>query len=381
MDNTHKLEISTKTFIRFWLVLFGLALAGLLLFKAAAGLIILGAALFLALAISPLVNKLADIIPGQGRKLPIALSYIIVVGVVIAFVAIVVPTIGNETQRFIANLPQIYNNSSINLEFLNKFGKNFGIDNLQGEISTALGDFSSNFIKDFGANLANTVGAIGSAVTATILILVLAFFMLIEGPDIIRQFWSNFRTNEHAGKIQTIITRMAQVVSKYVSNAITVGLINACFTSISVFVLSLIFDFSSGLAFPMGIITGVLSLIPMFGSFIGGALVALLLAFNSWPAGLAFLIYTIIYLQIESNFISPKVQGKGLQLPALVVLASVTIGVYMFGLIGAIVAIPIAGCIKVLLEELGDGFLPSNKEKKAKRAKEQNPDKKLIAKN
>ena len=377
MDNTHKLEISTKTFIRFWLVLFGLALVGLLLFKAAAGLIILGAALFLALAISPLVNKLAAIIPGEGRKLPIALSYIIVVGVLIAFVAIVVPTIGNETQRFIANLPQIYNNSSINLDFLDNFGKNFGIDNLQGEISTAIGDFSSNFIKDFGANLANTVGAIGSGITATILILVLAFFMLIEGPEILRQFWSNFRTNRHAGKVQTIITRMGQVVSKYVSNAITVSLINACFTAISVFILSLIFGFSSGLALPFGLITGVMSLIPMFGSFIGGALVSLLLAFNAWPAGLAFLIYTIIYLQIESNFISPKVQGKGLQLPALVILASVTIGVYMFGLVGAIIAIPIAGCVKVLLEELGDGFLPSTKEQKQKQSKTQ--DKKLIA--
>lgn len=375
MNNTHKLEISTKTFIRFWLVLFGLALVGLLLFKAATGLIILGAALFLALALSPLVGKLASIIPGEGRKLPIALSYIIVVGAIIAFISIVVPTIANETQRFVVNLPRIYDNSSVNLDFINKIGQNFGVNDLQGEISKALGEFSSNFIKDFGANLATTVGAIGNAITALILILVLALFMLIEGPDILRQFWSNFRTNKHASKVQVITTRMGQVVSKYVSNAITVGLINACSTAIAVFILSLIFGFSSGLAFPLGLITGVMSLIPMFGSFIGGALAALLLAFNAWPAGIAFFVYTIIYLQIESNFISPKVQGKGLQLPALVVLASVTIGVYMFGLVGAIVAIPIAGCIKVLLEELGDGFLPSAKEKKQK----QESDKKLIA--
>ena len=96
----------------------------------------------------------------------------------------------------------------------------------------------------------------------------------------------------------------------------------------------------------------------MFGSLLGGALVSILLAFNNWPAGLIFLAYTIIYLQIESNIISPKIQGKGMRLPALIVLASVTIGMYMFGLIGAIVSIPIAGCIKILLEEFGDGFLP-----------------------
>ena len=101
----------------------------------------------------------------------------------------------------------------------------------------------------------------------------------------------------------------------------------------------------------------------MFGSFIGGCLVALLLAFNSWGAGLAFFIYTIIYLQIESNVISPKIQSKGLKLPALVVLASVTIGVYTFGLIGAIIAIPIAGCIKVLVEEFDDDITPNTTDK------------------
>ena len=64
-----------------------------------------------------------------------------------------------------------------------------------------------------------------------------------------------------------------------------------------------LFGFSSGLALPLGLITGLMSLIPMFGSLIGGFLVAILLAFNTWPAGLIFLAYTIIYLQIESNVI------------------------------------------------------------------------------
>ncbi len=115
--------------------------------------------------------------------------------------------------------------------------------------------------------------------------------------------------------------------------------------------LALIFGFSPGLALPFGLITGVMSLIPMFGAFIGGLLVALLLSFSHIGAGLAFLVYFVIYLQIEANVISPKVQSRGMQLPALLVLCAVTIGVYMFGLIGAIIAIPIAGCIRVIIEE------------------------------
>jgi predicted PurR-regulated permease PerM len=119
----------------------------------------------------------------------------------------------------------------------------------------------------------------------------------------------------------------------------------------------------------------------MFGSFIGGCIVALLLAFNVWGAGLAFFIYTIVYLQIEANVISPKVQGKGLQLPALAVLAAVTIGVYMFGIIGAIISIPIAGCIKVLIEEYGKWTVAEDEKKPEvhKAETKKADDKKLIA--
>ena len=59
----------------------------------------------------------------------------------------------------------------------------------------------------------------------------------------------------------------------------------------------------------------------------------------------------IIYAQVENNFIAPKIQGSALNLPAVVILCAITIGMYMFGLLGAIIAIPIAGCIKVLVEE------------------------------
>jgi predicted PurR-regulated permease PerM len=59
-----------------------------------------------------------------------------------------------------------------------------------------------------------------------------------------------------------------------------------------------------------------------------------------------------VYAQIENNVIAPKIQGNALNLPATVVLVAIIIGMNVFGLIGAIIAIPIAGCIKVLIEEV-----------------------------
>ena len=374
----YKVTVDTKTFIRFWLVILGFAAAGFLLFKAATGLLIIGAALFIALAINPLVRKLAKVIPGKGVKLPIAIAYLIVIGCLTAFLAIVIPTIVNETVNFAKNLPETVKTVSNSFSWLNDFGESIGIKDLQGEIVNNVQNVSTGIAKALSANFATSIGAIGSFLAAFILVLILALFMLTEGPAIVEQFWNNFKGDPQSERAHHVFDRMADVVSKYVSNALTVALINACCTATMVFVLALFFRLDPGLALPFGLITGVFSLIPMFGSFIGGALVALLLAFNVWGAGLAFIIYTIIYLQIEANLISPKIQGKGLQLPALAVLAAVTVGVYMFGIPGAIISIPVAGCIKVLIEEYGKSLVPPESEED-KKPEKKTDEKKLIA--
>ncbi len=363
MTKPLNIEIGYKTFIRFCLVVVGFGLVGMLLFKAATALLIIGAALFLAIAISPLVNKISDLIPSKGRTLSITLAYVLVVGFLAGIVAIVGPTIINESVKFASNLPQLISDNIGEGTPIDNFAKSVGIEDTQAQIVSTLSTFTGGIVDNLSNFLAASIGTIANLVTAIILILVLSLFMLTEGPGILNRFWRRFRTSPEAKRASKVAERMADVVAKYVTNAISVSLINACCTAIAVFLLSVIFGLTPGLALPFGLITGIFSLIPMFGSLIGGCLVALLLAFNSVPAGISFLIYTIIYLQVESNFISPKIQSKGLKLPALVVLSAVTIGVYMFGLVGAIVAIPIAGCIKVLLEEYGDN-LPFNDDPK-----------------
>ena len=258
-------------------------------------------------------------------------------------------------------MPTIINTATEHTGFINDIGDSFGIDNLQGQISQVVTKFSSDMANNFGDILTSSINSIANFFAVVILALVLAFFMLTEGPKILDKIWGYFGNGKNARRSQHVIARLATTVSKYVTSAVTVSLINACSTAIATFIICLIFKISPGLALPFGLITGVFSLIPMFGSFIGGALVALLLGFNAMWAGIAFIIYTIIYLQIESNIISPKVQGKGMNLPALVVLSAVTVGVYTFGLAGAIISIPIAGCIRVLVEEYGSDLMDDGK--------------------
>ena len=102
----------------------------------------------------------------------------------------------------------------------------------------------------------------------------------------------------------------------------------------------------------MGLLALVFYLIPMFGPIISCVLITLLLLFSSPVAAIIFVIFYIIYAQIENNLIAPKIQGDALNLPTALILTAIVIGMYMFGLVGAIIAIPIAGCIKVILEEI-----------------------------
>ena len=361
MSTTTKVQIDTKTFVRFWLVIIGFAVAGWFLYKASFGLSIIFAALFFALAISPLVKKIASIFKSKSRGIPIAISYVLVVGFIITFCSVVIPTVANESIKFFQNLPKIINTATEHAGIINDVGNSLGIDNLQDQLSQFVTKFSNDMANNFGDILTSSINSIASFFAVVILALVLAFFMLTEGPRILDKIWGYFGNGKNARRTQHVIGRLATTVSKYVSSAVTVALINACATSIAAFIICIAFQISPGLALPFGLITGVFSLIPMFGSFIGGAIVSLLLGFNAMWAGVAFLIYTIVYLQIESNIISPKVQGKGLNLPALVVLSAVTIGVYTFGLPGAIISIPIAGCIKVLIEEYGSDFMDDGK--------------------
>lgn len=352
---SRKIEVDTKTFVRFWLVILGMALVALFLWKAATGLLIVGISIFLAVAISPMVTRVAKIIPGNRRKVATAISYVAVVAILVGIIAVVVPVIVDETVKFMANLPDTLDNIAGSFSWINDIGERIGIENFQGEIVTAVENFSADFVRDLGGGIINSVGVVSNMLAMAILTLFLTFFILIDGPGLLDKLWKKHEKNEKVMRAQRVVGKMASVVAKFVSGALSVALINSLMTAAVVFVLSLIFNFSPGLALPFGLVTGLFSIIPMFGSLIGGILVSILLAFGGWGAGLAFFVYYIVYLQFEANLITPRVQGRGLKLPALVILGAVTIGVYMWGLLGAIVAIPIVGCIKVIIEEYGDG--------------------------
>lgn len=355
------IETDLRTFVKFWLVPLGIGLVLMFIYSALTGLIIVGISIFLALALKPLVRKVNNFFTkhfGTEKKhqtLSAVLAYVIVVLVIGGIIAIVGPVVVNETSKFIQNFPETFEKTFGGWDGINNFGKTIGINDLHGEITNALTNLSNNILGVLGNNLVSSVSGVADIVMKIVLVLVLTLLFLLEGPSIMDAFWKSIGSTEEDKKpvavAKDVLSKMANVISTYVSRQVIVAAIDGCASGLIVFCLSLFTGVSTGLAVPMGMITMSFYLIPMFGQFIGGTLVTLVLLFSSLPAGLIFAVIYIIYAQIENNLIAPKIQGNALNLQPVVILSAIVIGMYMFGLLGAIIAIPIAGCIRVLIDE------------------------------
>ncbi|MEO6110002.1 MAG: AI-2E family transporter [Candidatus Saccharimonadales bacterium] len=345
-------HIDTRTFIRFWLVVIGLGLAVYLAYNARTALIIIGVSLFLALALNAPVSRISKKLPGKSRIGATAIAYVAIVILLGAVIFLVIPPVVQQTAKFAQTLPTFVDSATKSWDGLRGFVDQY---NLQPQVDSAV-----NSIKDSAAGWASNVGqsvisGIGSLfffVISLFLVLVLTFLMLIEGPMWMERIWSLYQNKARMVTHRRIISRIYGVVQGYITGQLTVSTVAATLAGFTVFVLSLIFhELPANLAMPTVAITFILSLIPMFGSTIGAVFITALLAFSSIPAALVYIIYFVVYQQIENNFIAPHIQARKNELSALAVLVAITVGLYMFGLVGGIIAIPIAGTIRVLIDE------------------------------
>jgi predicted PurR-regulated permease PerM len=350
-----RIDIETQTFVRFWLVVIGFALAGLAIYSARDALVIIGVAFFLALALNKPVTSLARHLPGKSRVGGTAIAFIVVVALLGGFLFLVTPPIFEQSSKVAGSFPTLIDQAQNQWDGLANLARHYG---LEGQLNQALDsiknsatDWGTNWATNVGAGVVGSVGSLFGFLTAAFLTLVLSFLMLIEAPRVLQFIWGAYSDRHKMAYHKKLAGRMYNVVTGYVTGQLTVSAIDGFFAGVTVFILSWIFNIPHNLALPAAVLCFVLSLIPMFGATIAGVLVAILLAFNDLTAALVFAVYFIIYQQIENNFISPTVQSKTVELSALAVLASVTIGLYLFGIAGGIISIPIAGCVKVLVED------------------------------
>lgn len=349
-----RIEIDTNTFVRFWLVLIGFALAILAVYSARTALILLFVAFFLALALNAPVHLLASRLPSRSRVLATAVAYVAIVIGLVGFMFLAIPPIIEQSAKFIQTLPELSDKLSSQWDGIGGLIDQY---HLQPQIDTAINslqDGASGWAADAGRNLVVGAGSVVSFAISTFFVFVLTFLMLVEGPMWLNRAWSLYSNQDLMKRHRKLAGQMYRVVTGYAIGQLTVAAIGGVFAGFAVFLLSFFFDLPGNLALPTVAITAILSLIPMFGATLAGAIITLLLAINAVPAAIIYAVYFFVYQQIENNFIAPVIQSKRLELSALTVLVAVTVGFYVLGILGSLISIPIAGSVKVFLDDYFD---------------------------
>lgn len=346
-----RIEIDTHTFVRFWLVVIGFLLAGFFVYSAFTAFVIIFMSIFLAIALSPPVNKLASILPGKSRIAGTAIAYVAIIGILGGFTFLVVPPIVEQTARFVQTVPDIAQSITDEWGGIDGLIDNHGLRTQYEQALATVEVNASQWASNLGSTLLTGANSLAVFTVALLITLVMTFFMLVEGPTWVRRIWKVYADTDKMEHHREVATKLYKVVTSYVNGQLLIAFIASVSASLTVFLLSFVFDLPSNLAIPIAAIVFVGSLIPMFGATIAGAIVTLLLLFNDPWAAVVFLVYFIIYVQVENNVLTTIIQAKTLDLSPLLVLVAATVGTYFIGLAGGIISIPIAGCIKVLVQE------------------------------
>ena len=347
-----KIEIDTVTFVRFWLVVIAFGLGGLAIYSARDALVLVIISLFFALALNTPVHYLAKHLPGKSRLGATAAAFFAIVIVLGVFVFLVVPPIVQQTVRLVDTIPALIDENRSNIVIVNDFIDKYQLHEQVDKAIESAKNSATGWAAAAGTNILSGIGSLVGFMVALVLVLVTSFLMLLEGPTWLRRLWRIYDNEDRKKHHQELASKMYDVMVGYVNGQLAVAAVAGAGAGVFVFILSFfISDVPGNLALPTMAIGFILSLVPMFGATIAGVLITLMLLLNSVSAAVIFLVYFIIYQQIENNFISPTIQSRTVQLSALVVIIAVSIGTYVFGLAGGIVSIPIAGWIKVLVED------------------------------
>lgn len=335
------ITVSNRTVIRVVLIIVATMIALAAVQKASHALLLLFTAFFLALALNAPVHWLAQRLPGKrrgNRTTATVVSFVVIIVLLGGFLASIVPPLVRQTSNFIAEAPQLVRDAQNGNSEIGQFISRYNLESQVENFSNELGER----LKGATGAAVSTIGKIGNSVFTVLTILVLTFMMLIEGPRWLRLF-KDIIPDEHHERVEKLSLGMYKVVKGYVNGQVLLAALAATFILPVMFIL--------GISYPiaLAVIVFICGLIPMVGHTIGAILVSLVALFTSPVAALILLGYYFLYQQIENYLIQPRVQANSTNMSPLLVFSSVIIGVNFGGIFGGLVAIPVAGCIRLAL--------------------------------
>jgi predicted PurR-regulated permease PerM len=307
-----------------------------LIVRARSVLVLIGLSLFIAAGIDPLVSWLCKKgLPRWAAVLTIVLALLALGG---GFIAAAVPPLASQTTALLHDLPHYTRELRDHNSQLGRLNAKYHI---QQRISSVLSSKGTTLI-------GGVIGAgamVISVFSSLILVAVLTVYFLIS-METTKLFAYRLVPQSRRDRAVVLGEEIFTRVGGYVLGNVIISLI----AGVGTFIWSL----ALGIPYPLllGVAVAILDLVPVIGSTIGGAIVTIVALTVSPPVAIGTLIFYIAYRLAEDYLLVPKIIGRTVEVPAIVSLIAVVIGGVLLGVVGALVAIPVAATISLLLHEV-----------------------------
>ena len=305
-------------------------------------------ALFLAAVLNPAVNWLQRRHRLIKRPLAIGLTYLGVLVALILVVGIFVPVLTDQINGFIKFVTTAANAPEGPTEYIKSLAKDNGLGGLfqrfsdqLDELRKQLGEVLQNLLSASGQIAISLAGLLAALAT----VLTLTFFLLLGSERYVNAGVGLF-PERHQPLVRRLLSQSAGAISGYITGNLAISVICGITTFIVLLLLGMPY------AAPLALLVAVLDLIPLVGATLGGALLVVVGLFvEPWKA-VVLLVYIVVYQQVEGSVLQPLVYSKAVQLNGLVILIALLVGGQLLGIPGALLAIPVAEIIRIVVTEL-----------------------------
>jgi predicted PurR-regulated permease PerM len=307
------------------------------------------AAAFLALGLDPLVSQLQRL--RLPRWLAMLIAVIVVIGVVVAIAFLIVPVIAMQVGSLVNGVAEFVNQYQGWNDFVNQVQSAVPAIRVQDLIDQAVKYLQSNAGSITGGVLSVGVGLIGGIGGAVVVIILTLYFTasMNEFKGALYRMVPMSRRARFASIAEQIFASVGRYVIGQVSLALVNGVLSFVFLSLIGAKLAAVFAFIAFLG----------SLIPLVGTISAAVLIVLgqLVLDPTWPsAGLPVwlwvAIYYLVYMQVEAYVLSPNIMNRAVKVPGVIVVIAALVGGTLLGILGALIAIPVAAAILLVIDQV-----------------------------
>jgi predicted PurR-regulated permease PerM len=301
-------------------------------------------AAFFAVALYPVVNWLERRGRWIRRSIATLVVFLAVVLAIVGLITLFVAPLVSEAQKLAGQVPKLVADARAGRGPVGDLLQRFHVldwlrqhqEQIQGYLSSA------------GGGVLGVVQGAATSVAAALTIFVLAYLMVLEGPKIVDSTLAIFEDRRRADRVRHVGADCARTITGYLSGNLLISIIAGIATYVVLLILGVPY---AGL---LALFVGIADLIPLVGATLGAVVVTAAAFTQGVKAGIIVLVFFVVYQQVENHLLQPVIYARTVQLNPLTALVAVLFFSELSGLLGALLAIPLAGMIQIIVRDIWD---------------------------